>query len=80
MKNKHTAIDRTPYTYFLKHKITGRKYYGVRTAKKCHPKNYQNMRRMVMSKAVEPKPECELKVLSKIKKRPLDNKNISVFI
>ena len=27
----------TPYTYFLKNKVTGEKYYGVRYARGCHP-------------------------------------------
>ncbi len=34
---KFTAFDRTPYTYFLKHKVSGKKYYGSRTAKGCKP-------------------------------------------
>lgn len=33
----HTAGDRTPFTYLLTHKITKKRYYGSRYAKKCHP-------------------------------------------
>lgn len=29
-----------PYTYFIKHIETGRKYYGVRYSKNCHPKEF----------------------------------------
>lgn len=28
-----------PYTYFLFHKPTGKKYYGARWSKNCHPKD-----------------------------------------
>lgn len=31
------SIYTTPYTYLVKHKPTGRVYYGVRFARGCHP-------------------------------------------
>jgi hypothetical protein len=31
------VIDRIPYTYLIRHKKTGRVYYGSRYAKGCHP-------------------------------------------
>lgn len=31
--------DRTPYTYRVVHKPSGRYYYGLRIAKGCHPKD-----------------------------------------
>ena len=31
------VTDRVPYTYLIKHKLTGRVYYGSRYAKGCHP-------------------------------------------
>lgn len=34
---KHTARDRTPYTYLICHKPTGLLYYGSRYARGCHP-------------------------------------------
>lgn len=34
---KHTALDRTPYTYAVLNKNTGKRYYGCRYAKNCHP-------------------------------------------
>lgn len=33
----HTNNDRIPFTYLLTHKISGKRYYGCRTAKNCHP-------------------------------------------
>lgn len=36
----HTAGDRTPYTYLITHKITGKRYYGVRFKKGCHPDEF----------------------------------------
>lgn len=33
----HTATDRTPYTYLIRHKATGLLYYGCRYRKGCHP-------------------------------------------
>lgn len=35
----HTAIDRTPFTYFLGWSHLNTYYYGVRYAKGCHPSN-----------------------------------------
>jgi len=34
----HTAIDRTPYCYVIKDLLTGKRYYGCRYAKNCHPR------------------------------------------
>ncbi len=34
-----TAGDRTPFTYYLEHKLTKRKYYGRRTRKGCKPED-----------------------------------------
>jgi hypothetical protein len=31
-----------PFTYYLYHKPTGKKYYGVRTARGCHPNDLWN--------------------------------------
>jgi len=36
----HTAVDRTPYTYVIKNLITGKRYYGCRYAKNCHPSEF----------------------------------------
>ncbi len=36
-QENYTAIDRTPYTYLITHKATGKKYYGCRYKKYCHP-------------------------------------------
>jgi len=33
----YTAGDRTPYTYIVTHIPSGKKYYGSRYAKNCHP-------------------------------------------
>lgn len=33
------AGDRTPFTYFLRHKITKMKYYGCKTSKGCKPEH-----------------------------------------
>jgi hypothetical protein len=35
--NIYTAIDRTPYTYFIRWNDLNLNYYGRRTAKGCHP-------------------------------------------
>jgi hypothetical protein len=37
---KHTAIDRTPYTYALTHLPSERRYYGVKWATGCHPSTF----------------------------------------
>ena len=34
-----TSIDRTPFTYYLRHKITKMRYYGSKTSKGCDPKD-----------------------------------------
>jgi hypothetical protein len=34
-----TATDRTPFTYFLRHKVTKFMYYGCKTAKGCRPED-----------------------------------------
>jgi len=31
------TTDRVPYTYLIKHKLTGKVYYGSRYARGCHP-------------------------------------------
>ena len=36
----HTANDRTPYTYVIKNLTTGKRYYGCRYAKNCHPSEF----------------------------------------
>jgi hypothetical protein len=36
----HTANDRTPYTYLIIHKHTGRFYYGSRYGIGCHPSDF----------------------------------------
>lgn len=34
---QHTVNDRTPYTYLVTHKVTGKRYYGSSYSKNCHP-------------------------------------------
>lgn len=51
----------TPFTYYLRHKPTGKKYYGVKFAKDCHPddlwQNYFTSSRAVHSLIEEYGPE-----------------------
>lgn len=35
-----TATDRTPYTYLIVHKPTGKLYYGAKWKKDCLPKDF----------------------------------------
>jgi len=46
-----------PYTYYLRNKITGEKYYGVRYAKGCHPSElwvtYFSSSKYVLQRIVE---------------------------
>jgi len=37
---KHTALDRSPYTYLIAWTSLGKFYYGRRTAKNCHPDEF----------------------------------------
>ena len=37
--NTYTAFDRTPYTYVITHIPSGKRYYGSRYAKHCHPED-----------------------------------------
>lgn len=36
----YTAKDRTPYTYVIKNILNGKRYYGCRYAKGCHPSEF----------------------------------------
>lgn len=36
----HTAVDRTPYTYYIRWDKLCLQYYGRRTAKNCHPSEF----------------------------------------
>jgi hypothetical protein len=38
----YSAIDRTPFTYLVTEKSTGKRYYGSRYAKNCHPSDLGN--------------------------------------
>lgn len=37
---EHTYLDRTPYTYLIKHIKSGKVYYGCKYAKNCHPSTF----------------------------------------